>query len=332
MKKKYVGISLFIVVILIIAADALYFRKHDNLQNEFISGIAEVRHIDVASKIPGRIDSVYVDEGDYVAKGDILVLIDSKEISAKVEQARGAMLAAQAKLKMAKNGLRPKEQEAAYKSYMQAKAQYDLMEKTFSRVSKLYKDSVVSSQEKDQVEAQFIAAREQMDAAKAKYDLAIEGVRSEEQDAAHSLYYQAQNIYNEAVAYAEEKNIISPIYGEVEKVLADPGEIIATGYPVITIIDTSDVWVIIQVKENSLSQFKKGTIFKGCVPGLNNECFEFFVNHITPMADFATWRPTNQKGEFDIRTFEVQLKPKLKINGLRAGMTVNILLPTNADR
>lgn len=315
-----------------LGASTLYVRKHDKLHNEFISGIVEVRHIDVASKIPGRIDSMHVNEGDYVAKGETMAVIGSKEISAKVEQARGAMLAAQAKLNMTKNGLRPKEQETAYKSFLQAKAQFDLMEKTFTRVSKLYNDSVISSQEKDQVEAQFIAAREQMDAAKAKYELALEGARYEEQDAAQSLYYQAQNVYNEAVAYAEEKNIICPISGEVEKTLADPGEIVVPGYPVITLIDTSDAWIIVQVKENSLAQFKKGTEFKGLVPGLNNKEFKFYVKHVTPMADFATWRPTNQKGEFDIRTFEVHLKPIEKIDELRAGMTVNILLQPAEDR
>jgi HlyD family secretion protein len=44
------------------------------------------------------------------------------------------------------------------------------------------------------------------------------------------------------------------------------------------------------------------------------------------MADFATWRPTNQKGEFDLKTFEVRLYPVEPLEGLRPGMTVNIKL------
>ena len=42
------------------------------------------------------------------------------------------------------------------------------------------------------------------------------------------------------------------------------------------------------------------------------------------MGDFANWRPTNQKGEFDVKTFQVRLRSKEKIDGLRPGMTVNI--------
>jgi HlyD family secretion protein len=165
-----------------------------------------------------------------------------------------------------------------------------------------------------------------MNAAKIKYELAMEGARVEEKDAAQSLYYQAQNAFNEVSIYAEEKEIISPVSGEVEKIVADPGEIISSGYPVITITDTSEIWVIIQVKENLLSRFKKGAEFTGTIPALDNAQHLFYVNYISVMADFATWRPTNQKGEFDIRTFEVHLKPKVPLSGLRAGMTVNFSL------
>lgn len=326
MKRMYIGVTVFVLVIVAIGIGALLIRTHGQKYEEIISGTTETRHIDVASKIPGRIDSVFISEGDYVVKGQHLARLESKEIGAKVEQARGAMDAARAKMTMSKNGARPKEQEGAMKLYLQSKAQYDLMEKTFARVTKLLSDSVISSQEKDQVEAQYIGAREQMNAAKIKYELALEGARIEEKDAAQSLYYQAQNVFNEVSIYADEKDIISPVSGEVEKIVADPGEIISSGYPVITITDTSEIWVVIQVKENALSRFKKGAEFKGTIPALDNAQYLFFVNYISVMADFATWRPTNQKGEFDIRTFEVHLKPRVPLSGLRAGMTVNFSL------
>lgn len=169
-----------------------------------LSGTGEATHIDAASKIPGRIDSMFVREGDYVVKGQRLFTLESKELDAKVEQARGAMEAAQARGRMARNGARPQERESALKLYAQAKTQSDMLEKTWNRISKLFTDSVVSSQERDQVEAQYNAAKEQMEAAKARYDMAVEGSRVEDRDAAQSLVYQAQNVYNEAVAYQNE--------------------------------------------------------------------------------------------------------------------------------
>lgn len=313
-------------VALVIISIIVFTVSRTRPEHEFIFGTVETKHIDIASKIPGRIDSVLVREGDNVKKGMLLASMESKEIDAKVEQALGAMNAAKAKSDLASNAVRPQELEAAEKLYLQAKAQYDLLEKTWKRIEKLYADSVISSQERDQTETQFIAAREQMDAANAKYELAKEGARKEDKIAAQSILFQTQGALAEAKAYAEELQLKSPIDGEVEKVISDPGEVIAAGYPVITIIDTSDIWVVIQVKEDRMSGFKKGTVFTGTIPALGNLQSKMKVTYVSPMADFATWRPTNQKGEFDVRTFEIHLRPETTIPGIRAGMTVNFTL------
>ena len=325
---KISPVAAIITAPLIIAACAFGFIvvRHAHHEKPLISGTVEITHIDVASKIAGRIDSLVVHEGDYVSKGQFLGSLESKEMNAKVEQARGAMNAANAKMTLAKNGLRPQERDAALNQYMQAKAQFDLLDKTFKRIQKLHADSVVSAQEHDQVETQFTAAKEQMEAAKSKWEMAQEGTRAEDRLAAQSLYYQAQNAFGEASAYAQELTLKSPVTGEIEKVISHPGEIIAAGYPIVTIIDTSDVWVVLQVKENAMMQFCKGTVLTGFVPGLGNEMHSFTVTFISPMADFATWRPTNQKGEFDVRTFEIHARPTTQIPGLRAGMTVNFAL------
>ncbi|NLD94368.1 MAG: biotin/lipoyl-binding protein [Fibrobacter sp.] len=326
MKRLYIGIVLFLIILLSLGVIALHIKKKEQTKQGIISGMVEARHIDVASKLPGRIDSLCVQEGDYVTKGQYLAILEGREVSAKVEQARGAMNAAFAKMKMTESGARPQELDAAEKVYLQAKAQYELMEKTFNRVTKLYNDNVISSQERDQAETQYISAREQMNAARIKFELASEGARKEEKAAAQSLYYQAQNVYNEVSIYEEEKMIRSPVSGEVEKILSDPGEIVAAGYPVVTVIDTSDYWVIIQIKETELEMFKKGTELSGIVPALGNKAFNFYVHYMSAMADFATWRPTNQKGEFDIRTFELRLKSKETIENIRPGMTVNFFV------
>jgi HlyD family secretion protein len=324
---KVSRVTLLIAIPIVIAAVALvgiavHRAKPDR---PILSGTGEATHIDAASKIPGRIDSLFVREGDFVVKGQKLYTLESKEMNAKVEQARGAMEAARARSLMARNGARPQEREAAFKLYTQLKTQTDMLEKTWTRISKLYADSVVSSQERDQVEAQYNAAREQMDAAKAKYDMAIEGSRAEDREAAKSLEYQAQSAYNEALAYKQELLVISPINGEVEKVLSHAGEIISAGYPVVTILDTGDVWVVVQVKETAMEGIKEGSRFSGAVPALGGATYAFRAAYLAPMADFATWRPTNQRGEFDVRTFEIRLRPVEPIDGFRPGMTVNFI-------
>lgn len=326
MKFNKSTLILGIPLILALAGGSVLVTKAVGTEENIITGVVETATIDVASKIPGRIDSLLVNEGDIVHKGQVLARLESKEMDAKLEQARGLMDAAKSKMSMAHNGARPEEKEAAEKLYRQAQAQYDLASKTWKRIQSLYKDEVISAQEKDQVEFQYKAATEQMEAAKARLDMARNGARPEEIAAAEALYHQAENGFMEATAYYQELELKSPIDGEISKRITDPGEIIASGYPLFSVINPKDNWVVLQVREDKLAAIRKGAELQARVPALGNEKFTFEVTYIAPMAEFATWKATNQKGDFDLKTFEVHLRSKNSISGLRAGMTVNVIL------
>ncbi len=326
MKKNKSIIILSVPVIIAVIAIVVLIANASSPEENFITGIIETTDVDVASKIPGRIDTIFVSEGDMVKKGQVLARLESKELDAKLEQARGMMNAAKSKMDMAHNGARPEEKAAVEKLYFQSKHQFELAEKTWTRIQSLYNDKVISTQEKDQVEFQYKAAKEQMDAAKAKYEMVIKGARYEEINGADALFYQAQSGFNEAMAYHQELELIAPITGEVSKKITDAGEIIASGYPLFTISDLNDNWVVLQIKEDQMAEIKKGKKFTGIVPALGNLKVDFYVSYISSMADFASWKPTHQKGEFDIKTFEVRLRPATPVDGLRAGMTVNVTL------
>ena len=163
-----------------------------------------------------------------------------------------------------------------------------------------------------------------MDAAKSKYELVLKGARNEEIMMAEANFRQAESAFREVLAYDDELTIFSPGDGEINKKVIDAGEIVSAGYPIFTVLDLYDTWIVLQIREDKMSRFQKDSVFKGVVPALDNKEFEFAVTYIAPMGEFATWKPTNQKGEFDLKTFEIRLRPKNKINGLRPGMTVNI--------
>jgi HlyD family secretion protein len=291
-----------------------------------LTGIVETSEIDIASKIPGRIDSLYVTEGDAVHRGEILAVLTSKEVDAKVEQARGAMDAAKARLQMARNGARSEEREAIEKLYLQTQHQYDLAEKTWKRIQAMYRDSVISAQEHDQVQFQFLAAREQRDAAQSRYQMVLNGTRTEDLHAAEALVHQAENVYKEAVAYQDEARLVCPIDGELCKKIVEKGELVASGYPVMTVINPSDSWVVLTVREDQLASIAKGKVVGVTVPSLGSQSHQFVVTYVAAMADFATWRATNQKGDFDLKTFEVRLRAEHAVPGLRPGMTARVEL------
>lgn len=327
-KVKYKKSRLVMMIPLVIAAAAVsvLLAKSFNKEENIVTGIVESTQVDVASKIPGRVDTVFVSEGDFVHKGQILARLESKEMDAKLGQALGLVEAAKSKVLMAHNGARPEEKKAAERLSQQAQAQYELAEKTWKRIQALFRDGVISAQEKDQAEFQFKAAEDQMEAARARLEMVMKGARAEEISGAEALYSQAQNTYSEARAYHEELNLVSPITGELSKKITNPGEIIASGYPLFTVMDPSDQWVVVQLREDKMNSVKKGSVFLGKVPALGNREFRFEVSYISPMAEFATWKATNQKGDFDLKTFEIRLRSKSLIKDLRPGMTVNITL------
>ncbi len=324
-KKSYIILSLPVLIVIV----ALAFLAFSTANDEFIemTGIIETTEVDVASKIPGRIDSIYFDKGDMVKKGEIIAKLESKEMTAKVEQTKGLMEAAKSKLEMVRNGARIEEKTQVEKLYHQAKEQFEYAEKTYKRFKELHNEGVISSQEYDGVLFKYNSAKDQMEAAKAKYDMVMKGARYEEIDAVEALFHQAENGYNEAMVYFKELEIKAPVDGEIANRISDPGEVIASGYPLFTIIRPEESYVLLQVREDKLNTFKKGAKFTGKIPALDNKETEFTVTYIASMADFATWRPTNQKGDFDLKTFEIHLKSNETIKDLRPGMTVKLNIP-----
>jgi len=322
MKKAVISFPIVLVVI-----SLLYIvTSFSSDENAFVLGFVETTVVDVASEIPGKIAKLLFGKGDIVKEGDTLAIFEPKILAAKVGQAEGIKNMAKAMLEMAENGLRPQEIEAAKNAYMITKAQYEYTSKTFKRIERLYQDSVISEQKYDEVRFKHNAARNEMNAAKAIYDMAQEGARKEIVELAVAEYYAAENLYNEAIAFNQELELVSPVSGEISNQIAERGEIVPAGFPVFSVQIPEEAYVIIQIREDLMEPFTKGAVFAGVIPALGNSEYEFYISYIAPMADFANWLPTNDKGAIDLRTFEINLKPKDEIKDLRPGMSVKIIL------
>jgi HlyD family secretion protein len=286
-----------------------------------LQGQVEATQVDIAAKVPGRLDSLLVREGDTVRQGQVLAVLDSPEIRAKLRQATSARSAAGAVKAKADHGAREEEIRGARGLWQRAEHGAELAEKTLRRVENLYRDGVVPEQKRDEAKAQFETARDAADAAQASYDMARHGARVEDRDAAAAVEGQADGVVEEVSSYVEETRIKSPLDGEVSDVVVDPGELVATGYPVVSVIDLRDTWVTFNVREDDLAGIKMGTALTATVPALGNRKVDLRVSYIAPAGEFATWRATNAQGGFDLKTFEVRARSAAPVDGLRPGMS-----------
>jgi HlyD family secretion protein len=287
-----------------------------------VQGEIEATQFRVASKIPGRIDSIAVKRGQKVMKGDFLFSISSPEIDAKLLQVTALRNAAQAQSLKAQNGAQKEDIQAAYSTYLKAEAAARLYEKTFTRVANLFKDGVVSEQKKDEAETQMKAGRETADAAKAIWEKAVNGARFEDKRSAQELVNQAEGGIAEVETYLAETSAKAPASGEVANIVSERGELVPTGYPVITLVDLADSWATLYIREDLMADVRMGSEIKATIPALGNKEVNLKVNYISPLADFATWTATKTSGGFDMKSFEIHAVPAAPIEGLRPGMSV----------
>ncbi len=289
-----------------------------------LQGQIEAQQYSVSSKVAGRIDEVLVHKGDQVKQGQLIFTINSPELEAKLEQAQAGRDAAGALAKEVENGARHQQIKAAKDQWQKASAAAKLLEKTHSRINNLYMDGVISEQKRDEAYTQWQASRFTADAASQMYQMTQKGARSETKKAAQEKARMAAGAVAEVKAYVADTKVHSWYNGEVAQVLLHKGELAPQGFPVVTVVDMEDAWVVLHVREDMLKDFNQGREFTATIPALGETTYKFRVSHVAVMGDFATWRATDSSNGFDMRTFEIEGRPVEPIEGLRVGMSVRV--------
>ncbi|MEW4468317.1 efflux RND transporter periplasmic adaptor subunit [Parasphingorhabdus sp. JC815] len=324
-EDKTRSISRFWIIVIILILFALLavglwlsFRS----KPQQVQGMVDAHEVRISSKVAGRIDQFFVQEGEMVRENEPIFSLTSPEIKAKRQQAEGALASARAVLDKADTGARPQEIRAAKAQWSRAQAAANLAQNTYARTNRLYSEGVVPRQRRDEARTNAVASSEAAAAAKAQYELALAGARSEDKAAASGQVQQASGAIAEVDAAMEETQIVAPSSGELGRRLAEVGELVPAGYPVFTITDIANPWVTITLREDQFSVVKKNAVFAGIIPALGDRKADFKVSFIAPAGDFATWRATRQSSGFDVKSFEVRLTPVKKVEGLRPGMSV----------
>lgn len=317
-----IGLVALVVIIFIIAIVGYFVTKPKPLT---LQGEVEASEYRISGKVPGRIEEMYYKEGDRVHRGDTVVFIDSPEVRAKMAQATAARRAAEAQSRKAQNGARPEEIAGAFELYQQAAVQEEVMRKSYDRIRNLYGQGVVSAQKHDEVKAKYDAAVAQAKAAKSRYDMAMNGARQEDKDAAAALVGQADGAIQEVEGYMRELYLTAPSDGVVSETYPKVGELVGTGAPIMTVTDLNDVWFTFNIREDYLHSMTVGDRLNVTIPALDNMECSATVTYIKVRESYATWKATKEIGQYDAKTFEVRAVPDNEIGGIRPGMSVIIL-------
>ena len=321
MKIKYKYTLIIILLCMIVVALLFTIRHFTFVNRPVIQGVVECRTYRVSSKIPGRIDSLYFAEGDWVEMGDLVYTLTTPELNAKLQQVSALEAAAEAINMEVDRGARKEQIEAARSMWQKALAGEELARRSFERVKSLYDKGVIPRQQYDEALANLEAMSATVRAAKAEYDLARNGATREQKEAVAAKVREAQGAVMEVRSYINVARVYAPVSGRVVDVVSEPGELVGAGFPVVAILDMDNCWVLFNIRESNLHGIDVGYRFTGYVPALEREV-KFEVYYISSEADFATWSATRARGGFDIRTFEVRARAVDGGVGLLPGMSV----------
>lgn len=303
--KKKIAILVFIIVVALLAYCGMY--AYDQANTLILQGEVDTKTVDLSSKVVGRVLKINVEKGDSVKKGDVLIELDTPEINAKAEQADAMLALAMAQQAKVNNGTREEQ-------IGMAKANFDVAKKTYDRMNRLHKEGVIPTQKLDEATAKYQAAKEQ-------YTMLVNGAQNEDKLSAAANVKRARGANAEVSSYLKENKIVAPIDGIVTEITVEEGELVGAGSPIVTIVDNSDCWVTFNLREDLLSKVKNGTELDVNIPAVGDKPVKVKVNYISVMGNFANWRATKAKGEFDMKTFEVRAIPMEPQNDLRAGMS-----------
>ena len=315
LSKAFV-IGLVTIVVISLIGILTMSRTHVVLQGQI-----EATEIRIAGKLPGRVDTFFVADGQSVKRGDTLVGISSPEAWAKLQQANAMENVAKFQNEKIDEGTRLQIIRTAEELWNKSKTDLQLAKSTFQRIQALYKDSVVSAQRYDEVEALYQSAIAAERATHQQYLLAKAGAQKQDKESARSLVDAAQGTVSEVQSVLQDAWLTAPANGEIATIYVQCGELVGTGTPIMNLVVLQDCHVVLNVREDYLSYFEMGQAFVGKVPALGNQEVVFQVNYISPLGSFATWKSTDNSS-YDMRTFEIHALPVESVNGLRPGMSV----------
>jgi HlyD family secretion protein len=359
-------ITLAIVAIALALAALLYVLTHRSTPLAY-SGTIETREIQIGSKIGGRVTAVNVEEGDQVPANAPLVTFEANELQAQRDQAEATVVQAEADynrlqrgnrpqeiaqadatlhenaalLQESLNGPRPEDVRQAQADYAAATANALNAAATYDRMKPLVAKDVISKQQFDSYTAQRDNTAQLARSAQEHLALLKAGTRSEDIQAARQRYQQALAADQLMHAGYRHQDITSG-KGRLAQALAHvaeldaslrAGDLIPPNQIVLTLLESSQLWVKVYVPETDLSRLKIGQAANVTVDSLgdspngshNGRHFTGRIQEINSAAEFLP-RNVQTRDDREHEVFGVKVHIDNPDNILKSGMSATVTL------
>jgi multidrug resistance efflux pump len=285
-----------------------------------ILGVVHQTEIRIAPETSGRLTVFRVVVGQHVHKGDILAQLSSPELAASVEEARANAATARADRANIDVGVRKEEVDISGQSVTIAEANLVLAKEQHARAATLASEDFASKQVLDERVATLNKAEASLGVAQATFTQNKAGPTKEERDIAAAKVVLAESTVADLEASLAKTTLVAPVDGVVNLLIAEPGEAISPGQPVLTLGVGYERWFTFTIREDLLAGIAIGAPL--ALVNARGDRIEARVTELRPLGEFAVWRAKRAVGDHDVNSFLVRADPTAVTRGLEPGMTV----------
>ena len=288
-------------------------------------GKVKFETISLSSKLGGRISKIYVTEGQEVKKGDTLAYIDMPEVVAKMMQAEGAITSAQGQLNLAYSGATSEQLNQMEQQLNSGKAQLEFAQESYNRLENMFKDSLVSRQQFDEVKMKLSMAKAQVQALEAKRTEVRKGARAEQIEQAKGQLDRALGAKEEVASAANEKYMLAPANMTIETISLEEGELLTPGYSLFNGYKKNSIYFRFTIPESQIYNYKSGQKLTLQNPYTKEE-IKAEIIAIKQLAQYANITSTAPLYELDESIYELKVVPTGNVEDLTIYMNATVLI------
>ena len=316
--RAAVGIALGLILAAAGVGGYVLWRRADVSP---IVGIVRATEVRVAPEVGGQLAAIKVQKGARVRAGDVVAELSAVELTASVAQARAALAAAQANRDNVYAGVRAEEVARLASEIEKAKSRLAYAQSQLDRATYLARSDYATQQTLDQATNDVASASADVAEAEANHDAAVAGPTKEERAIADTQVAAAAADLAVLERRLEKTILRAPADGVVSVIVAEVGENIRAGQPVLAIEQAGKQWLSFNVPEDDLHGVRVGMIVDVKRMG-TSETSPALVTELLPLGTFATWQAERAVGDYDRNTLRLRLDPQRDAAAFEPGMTV----------
>ena len=308
-------------IALVLIAGVLIYSARRSGSAPAIVGVVRATEVRVEPEVNGQLVSIEVEKGAHVHAGDILARLSAVELTAQADQARAALASTTANRNNVYVGVRREQVDSLKAGIAKASARLEYVQAQLTRTSTLARQSFESQQALDQAENDAASARADVAEAQENYDAAVAGPTREERVIADAQVQAAAASVAVLERRLEKMILRAPTDGVVSVVVAEVGENVRAGQPILMVEAAGKRWLSFNVREDYLDGLAVGKavdVMRGGTGG----AIKGVVTTLRPLGTFATWQAERVIGDHDRNTLRMRLDPLAQPADLEPGMTV----------